>query len=132
MPTYPTRATVDDSSWPLVYITLSGSPDEAQFNGVMAGLDRIIARAEVHGVIFDARTAESPPRHFRQRQTDWIKQHQAELARFSRGIAFVFQSPVMRFVLSSLLLVQSLPMPYCVCATPEEALAWLRPRLPAT
>jgi hypothetical protein len=47
------------------------------------------------------------------------------------GLSLVINSPVMRFLFSSLLLLSPLPMPYVVEESPERARAWAEERLRA-
>jgi hypothetical protein len=66
-----------------------------------------------------------------QMQGLWMKQHEALIRRRCLGVAFVFKSPLSRFVLSSILLFSPMQAPYQVYATPAEAIAWAGGRLRA-
>jgi hypothetical protein len=46
-------------------------------------------------------------------------------------VALVIQSPMIRGVLKAILWIEPMPQPYKVCATKDEAIAFLRERLRA-
>jgi hypothetical protein len=65
------------------------------------------------------------------RQALWMRERATQIHRQCLGLAFVFSSPVSRFVLTSLFLFQRLPCPYSVNGTRVAAIDWCAGRLRA-
>jgi hypothetical protein len=59
-----------------------------------------------------------------KRQALWMRERVTQIQRQCLGLAFVFSSPVSRFVLTSLFLFQRLPCPYSANATRDAAIDW--------
>jgi hypothetical protein len=66
-----------------------------------------------------------------KRQALWMRERVTQIETQCLGLAFVFSSPVSRFVLSSLFLFQRLPCPYSVNGTRAAAVDWCAGRLRA-
>lgn len=62
----------------------------------------------------------------RKMQADWIKKHAEVMRTTTAGVAFVISSAFVRGGLTAILWLTSMPCPYRVVATLEEALTWAK------
>ena len=108
----------------LLLMTVSREPTTAEFEQTLRVFEARLARRERCVFIFDAVRVSNLPAELRQRQGEWLREHDAAIRAWVLGVAFVFSSAIPRFVLSSIFLVKPLPIPYTVCATQAEAIAW--------
>jgi hypothetical protein len=120
---------IDQSRFPMVYVTFRGIATDAEFQAYLDGMTRMLARRETNVVIMDATQAgRTPPKH-RKMQSDWMKAHQDELARHSLGTAFVITSALVRGALTAILWVAPMASPHTVVGTLAEAEQWARDQL---
>lgn len=117
--------------WPVVVHRTLGKPTDAQVDAFITRADEILGRATPHVVVFDNSQAGMPSAYMRKRNTEWLVANQDTLAKHCVGVAFVFPSAALRFVMSAAMLVWSQPVPHDVFAGLPEALAWARQRVPA-
>jgi hypothetical protein len=120
---------LDAAGWPVLHIRYKGTVDAEAFEAHLEELAGHLARGERYGVVFDARRAEHLPALQRKMQADWVAAHRAALTERCVGVAFVFDSSVVRGLLTAILWVQPLPHPHCVVPTLAEAEAWVREAL---
>jgi len=122
----------DRSRWPIVVAELEGKPSDDDVGEYLRGLRQLLdEEPRTRGVlIVDLTRAAPATSEQRKRVGEWMRQHRDALAVRGLGSAFVIPSPVFRFVLSSVFLIQRPPMEYTVVATLAEALTWARGRLP--
>lgn len=98
---------------------------DGDFDAYFARMEETMARSTRRiGVVIDTRLADNPTAAQRRRQGEWMRQHRKAIADSTAGIAFVIDSAVLRFALSSVFLVQGMPVPYHVTGQLDEALAW--------
>jgi hypothetical protein len=120
-----TRAiSFDEMRYPIVVVTFVGLATDVEFDNYLRGLDEIFARRQKVVTIVDATLAEITPAGQRQKQAAWLKTNVDVLRRYSLGTALVFTSPIFRFVLSTMFVVQPLPTPYVVVGQLDDALVW--------
>ena len=81
--------------------------------------------------VMDARGGVNTTNAQIRRQGLWTKQHHEAILASCRGTAFVFDSPALRVVLSSVFLVHRPPTPYMITQDLEDALTWARTQLAA-
>jgi hypothetical protein len=79
--------------------------------------------------VMDASRIGSVSAYMRARITEWQRRHRAMVNQKCLGVVYVLASPLLRFVTMTILLVTGLGVPYVVCATRDEALAWARGRV---
>ena len=108
----------------LVLGTFTSPLTDAAFEAFLGDLDVIYQRRKRFVFVLDASRMPDVSVPQRRRQAQWMKENEALFRRYLIGVAFVFSSPALRFVLSSIFLMRPLPVPYTVCSTQEEALAW--------
>jgi hypothetical protein len=122
---------IDDRYWPLLVFRFSGQVSMEEMEAYLKRQDEMLVRGQKMAslVLTDhLRMWEMP---VMRRQAAWIKEHEPTLRKLSLGAALVITSPVVRGMLKALLWMQPMPQPHLVCATPEQALAWLRERFRA-
>lgn len=119
----------DESRWPIVVHRTIGIPSEADVDRFIAAADLHLARGEPYVVIFDNTLAGRIPGHMRQRAGDWLKENSERLGEHCLGTALVFRSAALRFVMTTVMLVVSHPVPHEVCRDEEDALRWAAERL---
>jgi hypothetical protein len=121
--------TIDESKWPIIVVTFSGTPNDEEFAAYLAKLTTCLQKKVPSAYVIDARHSPNPPTKHRKMQADWMKENKELIKDRSAGTAFVFSSAIFRFVLSAIFLIQTLPHPYIVVGTLEEALDWAQKQL---
>lgn len=121
----------DHSDFPLVRVTFVGDATNEEFAAYLAEMGQLFLRRKPNATVLDAREAGMTPATQRRMQAEWIREHEDDLRRFSRGTAFVISSPVIRGALTAILWLQPMPQPHVVVATVAEAEAWAKARLDA-
>jgi hypothetical protein len=121
--------TTDESRWPIVIHTTVGVPSEADVDAFIARADALLARREVHAVIFDNSNAGRVPAYMRQRSMDWVGKNREALDQYCAGNALVIRSSALRFLMATLLLVTSHNFPQETFATLDPALTWCKRQL---
>jgi hypothetical protein len=120
---------IDDRPWPIVLLTSRGSSDDATFAEFLERLGELHRQPAPFSIVWDARAAgRSDPAHVAA-QGRWLRENRDVVRARLAGIAFVFSSPIHRFVMSGVFLVQRLPTPYTVWASLDEARAWAEARV---
>jgi hypothetical protein len=125
------RAEVDTSAWPVVIHRVWGSLSEAAVDAYIEQADAVLARQERHVAILDARQTGSVTAYTRSRSMQWIRLNAEALKAHCVATVYVVESPVVRFIVMTTLLVSRLPTPIRVCSTIDEALTWANQRLGA-
>ena len=115
---------INDRRWPIVVLIFEGVPSEEAFDSYLRELDRIYARGQRHVTIVDARKGGLIPRSMRRRQGEWLKENREVIERYSIGTVTVLGSPVLRFVLATIYLIQPPVVPNVIVSTWEEGLSW--------
>jgi hypothetical protein len=116
---------IDDTRRPLIVVTFVGSATDAEFDAYLDAMaTSVLARRERTVTLLDATRSDATPAAQRRRQAEWLKTHDAELRRYSLGTAFVIRSPIVRGVLTAILWIQPMSVPYTVVATRNEGEAW--------
>jgi len=120
---------VDESRFPLVTFTLTGPMDDAEFERFLARVSEHLERRTKVAYAFHFAHSQRLPKGRVTRHAEFMKLHNAAFAAHCLGIGLVFGSPVFRFAMSTLLLIQPLPMPYEVCSEMSHAIAFAERRL---
>jgi hypothetical protein len=120
--------TIDTSQWPIVIHAVEGSLNDRQIDDYLREATALTQRPEAYVAIMDASRIGSVSAYMRARITEWQRQHRATVNERCLGVVYVLSSPLLRFVTMTILLVTGLGVPYVVCATRDEALAWARGR----
>lgn len=119
----------DDSRWPIVIFRTTGIPSELQVDQFITKADEYLDRGEPYVVIFDNTYSGRAPPYMRKRAGEWLKESSPRLATCCLGTGLVFPNAAFRFILSTVMLVVSHPVPHEVCGTVDEAVAWAERQL---
>ena len=119
----------DDSRFPIVRVTFVGVVTSEEFERYLDSMTKLLLRRQMNVMVLDASRAGLSPPIQRRRQAEWMKEHDAELRRYSKGTAFVITSTLVRGALTAILWLQPMPTPHVVVSTIEEAETWARSKL---
>ncbi len=119
----------DDSRFPIVRVKFEGVATNEEFERYLESMTKLLLRRQINVTVLDASRAGMSPPIQRKRQAEWMKEHDAELRRYSKGTAFVITSTLIRGALTAILWLQPMAVPHVVVATVEEAEAWARGKL---
>lgn len=115
----------DDSRFPLVRIRYAKEVDEDEFDQLLLLLDQNIRRATTArtktALVYDSSSGYQASPRIRKKQADWMKQNSMQTRVNCVGVAFVITSSVVRGVLTAILWLSDMPVPYTVAATMQEA-----------
>jgi hypothetical protein len=115
---------------PLIIVTMVRDATDEEFREYLDHLLATYEREPHYVSVVDPSPSPYLPTAQRHMMGTWLSAHNELLRRRCLGTAFIFTSPVSRFVLSSILLLRAPPYPYAVCTNRAEALAqaatWLR------
>jgi len=120
--------------WP-VMIVQNASTDgdafgDAAMEAQMACLRRIYAeRKTAYANVIDARKGSPPTAKQRAMLSTFRAEVQAHVAEHCRGVAFVFDSVVMRGIMTAMFWVRGPDTPHAVFASIEDAISWSRERV---
>jgi len=114
---------IDDSRFPLVVVTARGEIPFDEFQQYLVDIERIIRRGRQAHVL-DFREAKVPSSEVRRGKAEWFKKHRELMAENVAGTAVVFTSPLFRFMLSSIMLIVPIPVPFSTHGQLEDGLAW--------
>jgi hypothetical protein len=123
------RWRIDTSAWPLVIHEVEGTLSDEQYDSYLREATALKEREGTYVAVLDASKVGGVSAYARVRFAEWQRTNREFLNARCLGMAFVIQSPLMRFVNMSILLVTGLAVPYKVCATRQEAQAWAERRL---
>ena len=121
--------TCDDSQWPLALVRLSGLPSSEQFENYLAQRLAWLHRPERHVLIYDARQARLITTEMRQRQAEWLHEHEALRNEKLLGSAVITTSPFLRLTINLLRGLRRNQAHRCVVATLPPAMLWAADRL---
>lgn len=125
-------AQFDDSEWPLITLRQVGADENADIEAMLSGLTRRMKRGRC-AVVFDTTDTNYPSlgqaQIFARMEGEWLRQNQPLIARNVVGVAFIITNPAVRFILTSVLLIASLPTGHLVTAQMAEARLYCLGRL---
>lgn len=120
---------VDQSCLPVVLTVFNGEQDEQAVDRYIQQMDAVYDRGQRFvGTTFMLRYR--PDISQLKRIADWTKARHQVIERICVGTAIYAPSPAFRFLFSTLLMMQPLPVPYTVVSELEEASLWANGRLP--
>lgn len=120
---------VDESRFPLVDVTFSGTISDEEFRDYLKQMTDLVTRGKRNVVIIDATKAGRTPPVQRKLQEEWLDRHRAELEKSSLGTAFVITSPMVRGLLTAIFWLTTMPSEHVVVGSYEEAERWAFERL---
>ncbi|HEX9101384.1 MAG TPA: hypothetical protein VF997_04235 [Polyangia bacterium] len=116
---------VTTEHWPLLLVKFDGEQTMHDVDYFIREMSAAQARRQPYASISLMRKYSSERRQV-QKVAQWMKATADETRRWCVGNGIVSQSLGFRFLLSSIFLVKPMPCPYQVCASWDEALAWVR------
>jgi hypothetical protein len=120
--------TVDGRLWPLLVVKLGRSATLQEVETYLAERMGYLERCEPHVCIIDAREVHMPAACLRQRYTDWLREHEAPLRRWTLGTAYICQTPAVQMMVSVMRHFARMTMPFVVTPTLPPAAAWAAER----
>lgn len=112
---------LDDSKFPLIVVTFSGSTSDADFETYLTDLTRVSMRDGPKAFLFDARAATSTPPSQRKRMAHWMMHDMTKARGGFACVAFVFSSAVVRGVLTAILWLAPMRLKHGIFAEIGEA-----------
>jgi len=119
---------IDDSRFPLVVVTARGEIPFDDFQQYLIDIERVIRRGRQAHVL-DFREANVPSAEVRRAKAEWFKKNKKLMEQNVAGTAVVFLSPLFRFMLSSIMLIVPIPVPFSTHKELEDGIAWSQRQL---
>ena len=121
---------IDQSCLPIVLTVFRGKQTDQDVEEYIAAMDAMYARGRRYaGVTFMLQYA--PERRHLGRVAEWTRATKPRVKELCVGAAMLAPSATFRFLLSSFLMIQPLPMPYRVVGEVDEAADWITGQLAA-
>lgn len=125
----PDSISFDDSLWPLLVVTFPRVLDAHHQERYLARVKTYLARGERYVSVLDTRPLKTMTAEHRQRQADFIKEHEALFRRYSLGAVGIVTSPLVALGARVLIHLKPMPTPYYVASSFPAAVAWAAERL---
>jgi hypothetical protein len=116
---------VDESSFPLVVVSLPAEWSDAEWDAYLAQMRRFPTRRERYVTLTDARGAGTPSAAQRKRAAEVMAEDAALSKRFNVANALVFESAILRGMVTAITWLTPPPVPMQTFATPRQACEWL-------
>lgn len=111
--------------WPMLLVKFDGEQSMRDVDYFIREMSAAHARKEPY-VSISLMRKYSSERAQVQKVAQWMKATADETRKWCVANGIVSQSLGFRFLLSSIFLVKPMPCPYQVCASFDEAMAWVR------
>ncbi len=123
-------AEIDSSEFPIIKVVFTGEAATAEnFPIYLEEVKQNYASEQPIAIIFDATKAVFPGITYQKMQAQWLKDNEQLMKNFCKGTAYVIPNLIIRNVLSAIFTFQKQPVPYLVCSTNTEAVAWVKKQL---
>jgi hypothetical protein len=119
----------DTSEWPIAQFRFIGRLNPTEREQYLSDADTLIARNEAYACVLDGRHMIMPDSELVRRQSQWIRDNRAAMARLNRGTAFITASAMIRGLVNAVLFFQPFPAPHAFFGTVPEGMSWARARL---
>jgi hypothetical protein len=124
------RIDLDISKWPVPVITPEGLVSDEELSEFFENYSRMLQqRREPYALIVDLRRASDMPAKQRKTLTDYMKRQEHVLGMYCAGTALIFESSVMRAILTAIFWIRKPPQEVRVFANVQEADLWARASL---
>lgn len=114
--------------WPVVCFEFLGRLSKEDLARYFSDADALVAGGKPYATIMDGSNMLMPEAEFVRRQVRWIQEHEQDMRRLNRGIAFVVQSTVIRGLVRAVMHFQTMPVTYAWFSKLEEATVWAAAR----
>ena len=119
-------AIVDESTFPIVRITFTGSKSTDQnFQTYLDQTKASYRHEKKLAIIFDASNASIPALSHQKMQANWLKENKHLIQDYCLGTAYVIPNTAIRGILKMIFSFQKQPVPYKIFETYAEAAAWV-------
>jgi hypothetical protein len=119
-------AIIDESSFPLVRITFTGSKSTDQNFQTYLDQNKDCYRHKLKlAIIFDASNASIPALSHQKLQAKWLKDHNALMQAYCMGTAYIIPNIAVRAILNMIFSMQKQPVPYKIVKSQDEAANWV-------
>lgn len=121
--------TFDDSLWPLMTVTFTGTISAQDFDTYISRMAECLGRGEKYLYILDSRGLSTAPNlEQRQRLVSWVRENESALRQRVLGGAFVITSPFIRLAMNIMCQLKPMPHPHTIVGDIEVARAWAAER----
>jgi len=120
---------VDESEFPLVTFHYHNLLTNDELEETIVAMDRILLSNRPHVFVVHTHHQRMMPLAQVRRQASHMMERTEMSRRYTRGVAMVIPSPVIRGVLKVTLSIAPMPCPYAVFDEPEGAIAWARAKM---
>jgi len=122
--------TVDLTHWPILVVNAPPGFTDAELQAYYDSIGKaMLARPEPYANIIDARNAPTPTASQRKIMAAFRETHAQHIRQYCRGSAFVFESAVMRGIITAIHWLRQPEMPHKSFGTMFEAMTWARAQL---
>ena len=121
--------TFDDSLWPLLISRFHGGVSDSQYEEYLSRGAAYLQRGELYVSVLDMGVLAMPTTAQRQRQAEWLQEHEALMREQLLGCALIITSPFIRLALSAVFHIKPMPTPYVTVHDMAEGLKWATTRL---
>ncbi|MEL6534092.1 MAG: hypothetical protein AAFQ98_01705 [Bacteroidota bacterium] len=123
-------ATFSDVTEEIVKVSFAGiDPTEQQFEAYLTEFEALLSSRKGFVVILDGSKAKYLSSKLRIRQGNWIKENKGLIKVACRKWCYVINSPLVKFIVQGIFLVQKPPVEYAVFTNYPEAEADAKNRL---
>ncbi len=113
------------SDWPVAIVSPHGVVSDEQLSKFFVDYSAMLqGKLESYAIIIDLRRASEMPAKQRKLLTDYMKQQEAVVGRHCAGTVLVFDSPVMRAILTAIFWVRNPPQEVHVAGNLADATNW--------
>jgi hypothetical protein len=116
---------VDASAWPVVRVTWDGLQSDAELERYFAETRACLERRQPYVTITWMKNFHNKAEH-RQKMAAFMKDTDEANRRYNLAAGIISTSAIFRFALSMVMLIRPIPVPFKVCGSFPEALAFVR------
>jgi hypothetical protein len=116
---------VDASQWPVLRVLWDGEQTDADIDTYFRETRRCLERRERYVTLTWMKKYKNTRAH-QKRIAEFIHETEAATKAYNQAAAIITRSLAFRFVLSTVLLIKPIPVPYRVCATFDEGVEFVR------
>ncbi len=121
--------TLDDSSWPLLSVRMSGNVSDGQYARFLEQMDSYLDRGERFVCLMDMSDSSILTVAQRYLHAEWIHRNEARLRNLLLGLSSIMTSAHMRLSSSLLTYLKPLPVPSATVPDMDAALRYVTGRL---
>ncbi|MFY0578071.1 hypothetical protein ACN28S_30490 [Cystobacter fuscus] len=119
----------DDSLWPLLVSRFEGQVSDEAYEEYLLQGALYLRRGEPYVSVLDTARLALPTARQRQRQFEWLRQHEQPMRELLLGCAFIITSPFIRMTMSTVFHLMPMPTPYVAVQDMARAVTWATDRL---